>query len=137
MSVFNPKDHQMNRYRLAAIAGAGMMFVTAPALAGMTSIAGPKLITPDSQFEQTRYVNPEAIMGGVISGVLSGVVGGDCYFNDCGYDNGYYGGGGGGGYGGGGRGYRGGGHGGGVRVGHAVGGGGGHASGGGHAGGRR
>jgi hypothetical protein len=111
MFILNQRDHQMNRYGIAAIAVAGMMFVATPALA----------------------VNPEAIVGGVISGVLGGVVGGDCYFNDCGYDNGYYGGGG-GGYGGGGRGYRGGGRGGGGgRAGH---GGAAHASAG-HGGGRR
>jgi hypothetical protein len=154
------KDHQMKSTRVAAIVGAGMMFVTAPALAGVTSIAGPQLVKPDSQVEQIKYhrrnLVPEAIIGGVISGVLGGVVGGNCYFNDCGYVDGpYYGGdgyyGGGGGYVGGGRvggyrggGYRGGGgHGGGVRVSHAVGGGGhpgggggGHPGGGGH-GGRR
>jgi hypothetical protein len=78
----------MNRIRVAAIVGAGMMFATAPAWAGVTSIAGPQLMKPDQQVEQIRYVNPEAIIGGVISGVLGGVVGGNCYFNDCGYDDG-------------------------------------------------
>jgi len=100
----------MNRIRVAAIVGTGVMFVTAPALAGVTSIADPQLIRPASQVEQVRDVNPGDIVGGVISGVLGGVVGGNCYFNDCGYDNGYYGG---GGYGGGGHG--GGGHGGGRK----------------------
>jgi hypothetical protein len=134
----------MNCIQVAAIVGAGMMFVTAPALAGVASVAGSQLAKPDSQVEQVQYrrnVVPEAIIGGVISGVLGGVVGGNCYFNDCGYvdgpnygDDGYYG----GGYVGGGRigGYRGGGRGRGVRISHA--GGGGHpGGGGGHAGGHR
>jgi hypothetical protein len=116
----------MNRIRVAAIVGVGMMFVTAPALAGVASVTGPQLVKPDSQVEQIRYyrrnVVPEAIIGGVISGVLGGVIGGNCYFNDCGYVDGpYYGGDGyyGGGYVGGGRvgGYRGGGRG-GVHIGH-------------------
>ena len=137
----------MNRIRVAAIVGAGMMFAAAPASAGLTSMAGPKLAKPDSQVEQIRYrrnLVPEAIIGGVISGVLGGVLSGNCYFNDCGYVDGpYYGGDGyyGGGYvGGGGRGggFRGGGRGGGGRVAHAAGGGhpggGGHPAGGGHAG---
>ena len=89
------------------------------------SMAGPKLVKPESQVEQIRYYRrnlvPEAIIGGVISGVLGGVLGGNCYFNDCGYVNGpYYGSDGyyGGGYvGGGGRG--GGICGSGVRVSHA------------------
>jgi hypothetical protein len=124
----------MNRYRVAAMVGAGMMFVTAPALAGVINITNPQLVRPDSQVEQIRYVNPQAIIGGVISGVLGGVVGGNCYFNDCGYDNGPYYGGGGGGYGGGG-GRRGGGFHGGGRGGGGHGGGG--HGGGGHGGGRR
>jgi hypothetical protein len=135
----------MKSTRVAAIVGAGMMFVTAPALAGVTSVASPQLVKPDSQVEQIRYYRrnllPEAIIGGVISGVIGGVISGNCYFNDCGYVDGpYYGGdgyyGGGGGYVGGGRGgYRGGGgRGGGVRVGHAVGGGAGRPGGGGHGG---
>ncbi len=122
----------MTSTRVAAIVGAGMMCMTAPALAGVTSMAGPQLVKPDSQVEQIRYrrnLVPEAIIGGVISGVLGGVVGGNCYFNDCGYGDGYYGGG--GGYvGGGGGGHRGGG----GRVSHAGGGGGGHPGGGGHGG---
>jgi hypothetical protein len=134
----------MNRIRVAAIVGAGMLFATASALAGVTSIARPQTVEPDPQVEQIRYVNPEAIIGGVISGVLGGVIGGDCYFNDCGYDNDDYGGGG-IGYGGGGRGYRGGGRGGARGGGGHVGGGGGHvagggghaAGGGGHGGGRK
>ena len=40
-STLRERDHQMNRIRVAAIVGAGMMFVAAPALAGVTSIAGP------------------------------------------------------------------------------------------------
>lgn len=144
----------MNRIRIAAIVGAGMMFVTVPALAGVASVAGPQMMKPNSQVEQVRYrrnLIPEAIIGGVISGVLGGVIGGNCYFNDCGYVDGpYYGNDGyynGGGYvGGGGRvgGFRGGGgHGSGVRMGHAgggghPGGGGGHpGGGGGHAAGRK
>jgi hypothetical protein len=130
------RDHQMNRIRVAAIVGAGMMFVTAPALAGVISAAGPQLVKPDSRVEQIRYyrrnVVPEAIIGGIMSGVIGGALGGSCYYNDCGYGDGYYGGGdgyygGGGGYVGGG-GYRGGRGGGGH-----VGGGGGHVGGGGHA----
>jgi hypothetical protein len=142
------KDRPMNRIHVAVIAGLGMMFVTAPALAGLASVTGPKWVKPDSQVEQVRYrhrhhrnIRPEALIGGVISGVLGGVVGGNCYFNDCGYDNGPdYGGGGyyGGGYGGGGRvhgiGGGGGRGGGGVRMSHAAMGGG-HVGGGGHAGG--
>ena len=142
----------MNRIRVAAIVGAGMMFVTAPALAGVASIAGPKLVKAVPQVVQVRYYHrnlvPEAIIGGVISGVVGGVLSGNCYFNDCGYvdgpyygDDGYYGGGYGSGYVGGGRvgGYRGGG----VHISHAgggghVGGGGGHPiGGGGHPGGGR
>ena len=84
----------MTLLKVAAMVGAGMIFMTAPALAGVISIS-PPLARPDPQVEQVRYVNPGAIIGGVISGVLGGVVGGNCYFNDCGYDNGpYYGGGG-------------------------------------------
>ncbi len=132
----------MKSTRVAAMVGAGMMFVTAPALAGVTRVAGFQSLKPASQpIEQVRYYRrdlvPEEIIGGVISGVLGGVLGGNCYFNDCGYGGGYYSGG--GGYVGGGRGgYRGGGGrgGGGVRVSHAVGGGGGHpGGGGGHPGG--
>jgi hypothetical protein len=63
------KDHQMNRTRVAAIVGAGVMFATAPALAGVTNVAGPQLVKPDSQVEQIRYYRrnlvPEAIIGGV------------------------------------------------------------------------
>jgi hypothetical protein len=65
----------MNRIRVAAIVGAGMMFVTAPALAGVASVAGSQLAKPDSQVEQIRYrrnVVPEAIIGGVISGCWAG-----------------------------------------------------------------
>ncbi len=111
----------MTLLKVAAIVGAGMMFATTSAPAGVVSMAGPQLVKPASHVEQIRYVNPGAIIGGVISG------------NDCGYDNGaYYGGGYGGGYGGRGRGggFHGGGRGGGgVRISHA-GGGGGHAGGG-------
>jgi hypothetical protein len=137
----------MSRIRVAAIVGAGMMFVTAPAWAGLASVAGPQLLKPASQVEQIRYYRrnlvPEAIIGGVISGVLGGVIGGNCYFNDCGYvdgpyygNDGYYS----GGYVGGGRvgGFRGGGgRGGGVRMGHPGGGGGHPGGGGGHAAGRK
>jgi hypothetical protein len=151
-----PKDRPMKHIHVAAIAGLGMTFMAAPAMAGLASVTGPKWVKPDSQVEQVRYrhrrnILPEALIGGVISGVLGGVVGGNCYFNDCGYDNGpyyggtayyggdgyddgggYVGGYGGGGYGGGGRvrGIGGGGRGGGggVRMSHA-------AMGGGHIGG--
>jgi hypothetical protein len=137
----------MSQLKIAAIAVAGLIVATAPAVAGMASPAGLQLVKPDSQIEQIRYrrnVLPEALIGGVISGVLGGVIGGNCYFNDCGYgggpyygDSGYYG----GGYGGGsGRrggfsrsGARGGG---GVRMSHAAVGGG-HVGGGGRGGARK
>jgi hypothetical protein len=121
----------MNRIRVIAIVGAGVMLATAPALAAPITPVGLQTIGPNASVEQVYYRNnaavPEAIVGGIISGVIGGALGGSCYYNDCGYGDGYYGGG--GGYVGGG-GYRGG-RGGGGRVG-----GGGHASAG-HAGGRR
>jgi hypothetical protein len=133
----------MTLFKVAAIVGAGLILTTAPALAGLASLAAPHPVKPDSNIEQVRYhrsVLPEAIVGGVISGVLGGVIGGNCYFNDCGYGGGPYYGGGGGYYGGGGRrgGFsRGGGRGGGgVRMSHAAVGGG-HVGGGGRGGGRK
>jgi hypothetical protein len=72
----------MNRIRVAAIVGAGMMFLAAPASAGLVSVAGPQMMKPNSQVEQVSYrrnLIPEAIIGGVISGVLGGVIGGNCY----------------------------------------------------------
>jgi hypothetical protein len=100
------------------------MLVTGPATAGLINVAGPQTIRPHASVEQIYYRNnaavPEAIIGGIMSGVIGGALGGSCYYNDCGYGDGYYGGG--GGYVGGGGGYRGG-RGGGGHVG-----GGGHAS---------
>src|SRR5665213_1065676 len=85
----------MNRVRVAAMVGAGMILMTAPALAGLPGMPGQHPMKLAPQVEQIRYrrdVLPEAIIGGVISGVLGGVIGGNCYFNDCGYDGGpYYG----------------------------------------------
>jgi hypothetical protein len=143
----------MNRIRIAALVGVGMMLAAAPALAVPASVTGPKLARPGPQVEQIRYrrnLVPEAIIGGLISGVVGGVLSGNCYFNDCGYVDGpYYGGygyyGGGGGYVSGGGRVRGGGRGGGggvrggggVHVGHAAGGGGPRGGGGGGGGGAR
>ena len=121
----------MSRFRIAATAGCGLFLVLAPASAAPINPAGPQTISPHLSVEQIYYRQynnaavPEAIVGGIVSGVIGGALGGSCYYNDCGYGDGYYGGG--GGYVGGG-GYRGGR---GGRVG-----GGGHASAG-HAGGRR
>jgi hypothetical protein len=125
----------MSLIRIAAIAGAGLLFGLAPASAVPINPAAPQTIGPDASVEQVYYRNnaavPEAIIGGIVSGVIGGALGGSCYYNDCGYGDGYYGGGGyagGGGYvRGGGRGFHGG-RGGGAHVG------GGHV-GGGHAGG--
>ena len=121
----------MSLIRIAAIAGAGLLLGLAPASAAPINPAGPLAIGPGTSVEQVYYRNNAAIsgaiIGGIVSGVIGGALGGSCYYNDCGYGDGYYGGG--GGYVGGG-GYRGG-RGGGGRVG-----GGGHASAG-HAGGRR
>jgi hypothetical protein len=124
----------MSLVRMAAIAGAGLLLGLASASAAPINPVRPQAIVTHADVEQVYYRNnaaiPEAIVGGIVSGVIGGALGGSCYYNDCGYGDGYYGGGG-GGYvagGGGGRGFRGG-RGGGVgRVG------GGHA-GGGHAGG--
>jgi hypothetical protein len=119
----------MSLVRIAAIAGAGLLLGLAPASAAPINPAGPQTIGPDASVEQVYYRNgaavPEAIVGGIVSGVIGGALGGSCYYNDCGYGDGYYGGGGGGyvgggGYGGG-RGFRGG-RGGGGGVAHAGGG---------------
>jgi hypothetical protein len=126
----------MSLIRIAAIAGAGLLLGLAPASAAPINPAGQPTIGPGAPVEQVYYRNnaaiPGAIIGGIVSGVIGGALGGSCYYNDCGYGDGYYGGG--GGYvggGGGGRGFRGGRGGGGrVAVGHAGGrGGGGHAGG--------
>jgi hypothetical protein len=113
----------MNRIRVIAIVGAGVMLATTPALAAPINPVGPQTIRPHA-VEQVYYRNnaavPEAIVGGIVSGVIGGALGGSCYYNDCGYGDGYYGGGGGGYVGGGG--YRG------ARGGGARAGGGGHAS---------
>jgi hypothetical protein len=102
----------MNRLKVVAIIGVGLILTIASAEAGLVSQGGPRLMKPEPRIEQIRYrrdVLPEAIVGGVISGVLGGVVGGNCYYNDCGYGGGPYYGGGGyyggyrGGYGGGSR----------------------------------
>jgi hypothetical protein len=116
----------MSLIRIAAIAGAGLFLGLAPASAAPINPAGPQTIGPGASVEQVYYRNnaavPAAIVGGIVSGVIGGALGGSCYYNDCGYGDGYYGGGGGyvggGGYGGG-RGFRGGG--GRVAVGHAGG----------------
>ena len=125
----------MSLIRIAATAGAGLFLGLAPVSAAPINPAAPQTIRPHASVEQIYYRNnaavPEAILGGIISGVIGGALGGSCYYNDCGYGDGYYGGGGGGGgYVGGGRGYRGGRGGGGhigggghVNVGHAGGGG--------------
>jgi hypothetical protein len=112
----------MSLIRIAAIA-AGLFLGLAPALAAPLSPAGSQTIRSDASVEQIYYRNsaaiPGAIIGGIMSGVIGGALGGSCYYNDCGYGDGYYGGGDGyygGGYGGG-RGYRGGG--GRFNVGHA------------------
>jgi hypothetical protein len=103
----------MSLIRVAAIAGASLFFGLAPASAAPINPAGSQTIRPGTALEQVYYRNnaavPEAIIGGIVSGVIGGALGGSCYYNDCGYGDGYYGGG--GGYvggGGGGRGYRGG-----------------------------
>jgi hypothetical protein len=126
----------MSLVRIAATAGAGLFLGLAPASAAPINPAALQTIRPHASLEQIYYRNnaavPAAILGGIVSGVIGGALGGSCYYNDCGYGDGYYGGGGyvggGGGYGGG-RGYRGG-RGGGGHIG-----GGGHVGGGGHAGG--
>jgi hypothetical protein len=98
----------------------------ASASAAPINPAGPQMIGPHAPVEQIYYRNgaavPAAIIGGIISGVIGGALGGSCYYNDCGYGDGYYGGG--GGYvGGGGGGFRGGRGGGGrVSAGHGGGG---------------
>jgi hypothetical protein len=110
----------MSLIRIAAIAGAGIVLCLASASAAPINPAGSQTVRPDTSVEQIYYRNnaavPEAIIGGIVSGVIGGALGGSCYYNDCGYGDGYYGGGGGGyvGGGGGGRGYRGGRGGGGV-----------------------
>lgn len=126
----------MSLIRIAATAGAGLFLGLAPASAAPINPAAPRTIGPHASVEQIYYRNdaavPAAILGGIVSGVIGGALGGSCYYNDCGYGDGYYGGGdgyyGGGGYVGGGRGYRGGRGGGGhigggghVNVGHAGG----------------
>jgi len=120
----------MSLIRIAATAGAGLFLSLTPAAAAPINLAGSQTIRPDASVEQIYYRNnaaiPEAIVGGIISGVIGGALGGSCYYNDCGYGDGYYGGGGSYVGGGGGRGYRGargGGGGGHVNVGHATGGG--------------
>ena len=89
----------MNRIRVIAIVGAGVMLATAPALAAPITPVGLQTIGPNASVEQVYYRNnaavPEAIVGGIISGVIGGALGGSCYYNDCGYGDGYYGGGGG------------------------------------------
>jgi len=91
----------MNRYLVAATIGAGMIFVTGPASAAPINPAGPQTISPHLSVEQIYYRQynnaavPEAIVGGIVSGVIGGALGGSCYYNDCGYGDGYYGGGGG------------------------------------------
>jgi hypothetical protein len=119
-----PKECRMSLIRIAAIAGAGLFLGLAPASAAPINPAGPQTIGPRTSVEQVYYRNnaavPEAIIGGIVSGVIGGALGGSCYYNDCGYGDGYYGGGGGGYVGGGG--YRG------ARGGGARAGGGGHAS---------
>src|ERR1700684_1530170 len=119
----------MSLVRMAAIAGAGLLLGLAPASAAPINPAALQTIGPHASVEQVYYRNsaavPEAIVGGIVSGVIGGALGGSCYYNDCGYGDGYYGG---GGYVGGGGGYRGG-RGGGGHVGgggHASAGGGGH-----------
>ena len=121
----------MSLIRIAATAGAGLLLGLAAASAAPINPSAPQAIGPHAFVEQIYYRNdaavPAAILGGIVSGVIGGALGGSCYYNDCGYGDGYYGGGGyvggGGGYGGG-RGYRGGRGGGGhVNVGHAGGGG--------------
>jgi hypothetical protein len=126
---------RMSLIRIAATAAAGLFIGLAAASAAPINPVGPQTIRPDALVEQVYYRHynnaavPAAIIGGLVSGVIGGAIGGSCYYNDCGYGDGYYGGGGPVYVGGGGRGYRGGG-------GHVGGGhvGGGHA-GGGHAGG--
>ena len=89
----------MNRIRVIAIVGAGVMLATAPALAAPITPVGLQTIGPNASVEQVYYRNnaavPEAIVGGIVSGVIGGALGGSCYYNDCGYGDGYYGGGGG------------------------------------------
>jgi hypothetical protein len=121
----------MSLIRIAATAGAGLFIGLAPASAAPINPAGAQAIGPHAFVEQIYYRNnaaiPGAIIGGIVSGVIGGALGGSCYYNDCGYGDGYYGGG--GGYvGGGGRGFRGG-RGGGGHVGGGAHVGGGHAGG--------
>jgi hypothetical protein len=103
----------MSLIRTAAIAGAGLLLGLAPASAAPINPAALQTIGPNASVEQVYYRNgaavPEAIIGGIVSGVIGGALGGSCYYNDCGYGDGYYGGGGGYVGGGGGRGFRGGG----------------------------
>jgi hypothetical protein len=103
----------MSLIRMAAMAGAGLLLGLAPASAAPINPAGLQAIGPHASVEPVYYRNnaavPEAIIGGIVSGVIGGALGGSCYYNDCGYGDGYYGGGGGGYVGGGGRGFRGGG----------------------------
>jgi hypothetical protein len=119
--------------RIAATACAGLLIGLAPASAAPINLTGPQMIRPNVSVEQIYYRNsaaiPGAIIGGIMSGVIGGALGGSCYYNDCGYGDGYYGGGGGYVGGGGGGGYRGG-RGGGGHIGGGGRGGGGHAGGG-------
>jgi hypothetical protein len=127
----------MSLIRVAATVGVGLFLGLAPASAAPINPTALQKMGPGANVEQIYYRNNAAagaaIIGGIVSGVIGGALGGSCYYNDCGYGDGYYGGGGGGGYvgGGGGRGFRGGRGGGGGHVGggHASGG---HAGGGGH-----
>jgi hypothetical protein len=63
-------------------------------LAGVMSIAHPLSASPTSKSSRSGTSILKQLSAGVISGLLRGVVGGNCYFNDCGYDDdGYCGGG--------------------------------------------
>ncbi len=88
----------MTLIHAAAIVGAGLIIAAGPATAGPGILAGSQWVKPDSNVQQIQYGGddgvPEAIIGGVIGGLVGGALGGNCYYNDCGDDDGYYGGGG-------------------------------------------
>jgi hypothetical protein len=118
----------MSVIRIAATAGIGLLVGLTTAWAAPIN---PTVLQHDASVQQVYdqgAAAAAAIVGGIVSGVVAGAVGGSCYYNDCGYGDGYYGGGGGVYVGGGGgyRGRRGGGGGGGGHFNHSGGGGGGN-----------
>jgi hypothetical protein len=65
----------MTLLKVAAIVGSGLILATAPALAGLASPAGPRLVEPHSQVEQNRSrrnMLTEALIGGMIPACWAG-----------------------------------------------------------------